>query len=738
MPRFQTSVKPLVLAIALASSQVYGAPCTKDYTVSSQAELDSALNSIINSCGSADNPYTISLSDSLSGSSVIINGPIVLNTIELDISGPEAADVTLQLKETSLQAEASTASIRIVETGHLTLKDLILDGDSSSAADDYRVTALLNLESGQLDLENVALQNYYSRDDGAILSSGTTTIIDSTFQGITSDDPGSIISADSGSLIIEDSVFDDNHVGDSAGVIAVFESATLTITDSKFTNNSTDNHGGVLYAENSTVNIDGSTFSNNSSTMQTGRGGALSVNNTDLTVSNSVFENNNTSVNYSGLGGAIHVSASNGTDLAIEIDQSTFSDNQANDGGAIYIIGESLTGGELNITDTVFESNTASNGETGNGGALLINARESNGLTVTIDRSLFHDNDAHLNAGAIDFVDSSNSTDAFIIRNSTISNNTSKTSGGIRYSVGYGAGTTIANSTIINNTSTNENSGSALYANGVTASADIKITNTIISENTGPAGQVCGNEASHDFTYENSFVSNDDNSDFYCRDNTTDEESQVGTAAAALDPLLNSLADNGGFTKTYSPQVGSPVIDAGDVNFTSDGTDQRGVQRVINSHVDIGAVEFAGSVPALSQIDIIALSEMEMTKNTEVSINLGDYFSSIDGGDLTYAVTGLPTGLSVNSETGVVSGTVTESGMFSLNIRVENDYGLFLNKEVEVTVLAEPEAEETEPEAEETEEDTNSSNSSGGPMNPWFAVLLAMIAFVRIGKRTKS
>ncbi|MBL4796944.1 MAG: hypothetical protein JKY50_06000 [Oleispira sp.] len=414
MSHFQTPVKPLVLAIALASSQAYGTTCTQDFNVTSQAELDAALSSII-ACGSTANPYAVSLADSLSGSSVIISDSIVLNTIELEISGPVAADVTLKLTESPTQAESHVANIRIIESGQLTLKDLILDGDSSAEVDDYRVTALLHLESGKLDLDNVLLQNYYSHDDGAILSSGTTTITDSTFQGITSDDPGSIISVDSGSLIIEDSIFDGNHVGDSAGVIAVFESAILTITDSEFTNNSTDNHGGVLYAENSTVNIDGSTFSNNSSTRSIGKGGALYIEQSSLVINDSVFTGNKASNNLDGEGGAIYIYDQSGTELTRTISKSSFINNTATNGGAISVLGDnSGIAGNLNITDTLFEGNTASNSEVGSGGAIDLHTENSNGLTVTIDRSLFHNNDADDHAGAINFEDSVGSTDVFI------------------------------------------------------------------------------------------------------------------------------------------------------------------------------------------------------------------------------------------------------------------------------------------------------------------------------------
>jgi hypothetical protein len=67
-----------------------------------------------------------------------------------------------------------------------------------------------------------------------------------------------------------------------------------------------------------------------------------------------------------------------------------------------------------------------------------------------------------------------------------------------------------------------------------------------------------------------------------------------GSGAALLtDPMLGSLAKNGGPTLTMLPQFGSPAIDAADPN-SEDGltTDQRGLARVVGPAPDIGAVEF--------------------------------------------------------------------------------------------------------------------------------------------------
>jgi hypothetical protein len=56
------------------------------------------------------------------------------------------------------------------------------------------------------------------------------------------------------------------------------------------------------------------------------------------------------------------------------------------------------------------------------------------------------------------------------------------------------------------------------------------------------------------------------------------------------NPQLGGLADNGGFTRTRLPGIGSVAIDAGD-NDSCPATDQRGVPRPQGGGCDIGAVE---------------------------------------------------------------------------------------------------------------------------------------------------
>ncbi len=63
-----------------------------------------------------------------------------------------------------------------------------------------------------------------------------------------------------------------------------------------------------------------------------------------------------------------------------------------------------------------------------------------------------------------------------------------------------------------------------------------------------------------------------------------------------VDPLLGSLADNGGPTLTMALLPGSPAMDAGD-NTDAPEFDQRGpgFPRIVNGTIDIGAFEVQAS-----------------------------------------------------------------------------------------------------------------------------------------------
>ena len=61
----------------------------------------------------------------------------------------------------------------------------------------------------------------------------------------------------------------------------------------------------------------------------------------------------------------------------------------------------------------------------------------------------------------------------------------------------------------------------------------------------------------------------------------------------SVDPDLGARQDNGGPTETHALNPTSPAIDAGD-NSGAPATDQRGMDRIVNLVVDIGAYEYQG------------------------------------------------------------------------------------------------------------------------------------------------
>ena len=89
----------------------------------------------------------------------------------------------------------------------------------------------------------------------------------------------------------------------------------------------------------------------------------------------------------------------------------------------------------------------------------------------------------------------------------------------------------------------------------------------------------------------------------------------IGTALSPIDPLLGTLADNGGPTETHALLPGSPAIDAGDpsILFNPAEFDQRGSPfvRVVDgdgaggAQIDIGAFEDNSSVFLPTVVELI-------------------------------------------------------------------------------------------------------------------------------------
>jgi hypothetical protein len=97
----------------------------------------------------------------------------------------------------------------------------------------------------------------------------------------------------------------------------------------------------------------------------------------------------------------------------------------------------------------------------------------------------------------------------------------------------------------------------------------------------------------------------------------------VNGTIVGQDPLLGALRDNGGPTRTHALQIGSPAIDAGDTDLT---TDQRGEPRPGGPADDIGAFE----EEQLGTITVVKESFVDDPTDFPFSLKGGNLAAPID------------------------------------------------------------------------------------------------------------
>ena len=233
------------------------------------------------------------------------------------------------------------------------------------------------------------------------------------------------------------SVFDDNEANQYAGAIGSYNSYTFDIADSTFTNNKVNTgFGGALLVYNGdVVNINKCNFSDNGASTY---GGSVYVNNAEMTVNNSSFDNS-----VAGSGGAIYCDGPNP-----KIYSSNFTNNNATDvdygyGGAVY-----LTGDNAVVSNSHFNNNRANS----YGGALAIV-----GTNADVAYCDFTSNSAEQSGGAV-YINNG------AISNSNFTDNSGKVYGGAVYWKGDGA--SITHSEFKDNTIENGQSGGAIFIDG--------------------------------------------------------------------------------------------------------------------------------------------------------------------------------------------------------------------------------------------------------------------------------
>ena len=430
----------------------------KDLTVKGSTFINNTPNTIFNWVGAGGNlNLNIRTFTDLQNAIGLVTGTLTLNQ-NVAMTAKEAADFT---------------------NGITINKDITIDGKGHTI-DAKNLGRIFSIGEGfTVTLTNATLINGKATEGGAIYNDGSLTLSDVKLSDNAADSYGGAV-FNNGELVVSDSVFDSNDIVNrgSASVdyggaaIYNWKEGTLKVTNSNFTNNiknykNGDNLvGAITTIGNATVS--GSNFVNNS-----GRwGGAISAtgaelrkNSSTLTVSNTIFKDN--SALYAGAvyiwgsnyniadcvfdnntafgkgnmtpnnnnGGALVVSQVSRFNEPITgtISGSKFTNNKAQYGGAAY-----FNKGFVTITDSVFENNVA----TAEGGAVDFSHASVKDLVVSINNSSFIGNKAPVAGAIFTNVDSK-------ITNSNFINNSAAKIGGAICNVND---LTVENSKFVNNT----------------------------------------------------------------------------------------------------------------------------------------------------------------------------------------------------------------------------------------------------------------------------------------------
>ncbi|MEE8481989.1 MAG: CFI-box-CTERM domain-containing protein [Acidiferrobacterales bacterium] len=428
--------------------------------------------------------------------------------------------------------------------------------------------------SGDLDIVPSINANVTIQSDSASGATASTTIIDGAFLG---DRIFHILATGTSNVTFRNiTIRQANSSANGGGILnAMTSSGTVLIEDVIFDDNDTSHAtgGGCFFngSVTSTVTMSTVTIKNCDATNATGRGGGIynSASNT-LIINSSSTISGNTSASQ---GGGIE---NLGT---LTINNSTITGNTAVTAGAGLAIGASAT---TTITDSTLSTNTVS-GATLGGGAIY----NLGDLTVT-RTTVGPTNSSALNGGGI----LNNGT--LILINSTISGNAADGHGGGLASIG---GTTaLRNATIASNSADDDGGasgaedGGGIYNNSVGV---VTLYNTIIADNTNPGGG--------DLDCSGTVVDGGFNIIEVVAGCTE------GGATTNADPALVALTNNGGSTNTHALANTSIAIDAANPGSPTgtpplcEKTDQREFSRPIdgnndsNAYCDIGAYEFGAS-----------------------------------------------------------------------------------------------------------------------------------------------
>jgi predicted outer membrane repeat protein len=529
-------------------------------------------------------------------------------------------DVTIQgANQITLSGGNSTMLFYVKPEGKLTLHDITLTNGYTLSDGG----AIYN--NGQLELANVTIRDSSTSSPfsgGAIASTKWLTITNSFLENNTAGNGGALfLRFETSSAVIDSSILRNNRTTNTTngwGGAILLWGGDVTLHGSRLEGNQARTGGGIHNAfATAAIRLDqGTVISGN--TASSSNGGGIYSTSGSLTLDDVALGHNSAAVG----GGGLFI----GDTASLTLTNATLSDNTASSyAGGIHLDGSAV------LTNVILDHNSApyAGGIDNNGTAVLT----LDHVTLT-NNSATHDSGGLGNEGRATLTNvtlSGNSTggegggiDSFgpiTLTNVTLSGNSAAFGGGM---MDYDAAS-LTNVTFSGNTASNYGGGVYLSAASllhtlhegsdrpvsggladgvqrVNLTAAVMLTNATLYDNTALGGDSIyrfhgaitlknvilrsthGMNCADQVDYFTGIVS----AGFNLSSDTSCGLSQVSDQSN-LDPRLKPLANNGGFTLTHLPRVGSPVIDAGQCEA---GTDQRGKSRPVGAACDIGAVEW--------------------------------------------------------------------------------------------------------------------------------------------------
>ena len=437
-------------------------------------------------------------------------------------------------------------------------KDTVLDGGGQITLDGGGATRLLRFDGGDyrktkttVTLQRLTLANakakgtkmfppapppcsqgFFDGGGGAIwINDGILKVVDVTFTGNQAATPGPDV---------------------AGGAIYATGSLGVTVVKSRFTKNSGSN-GGAIGSLNSDLTVVDTLFDGNSAT---GRG----ANSDDASKCN-VIANGQHEVGSGGNGAAIVIDG--GSDGPVTLCGDVFTSNVGNAlGGALFRTPDGAKQ-SIVIDQCTFSGNKVLPAkdmyDASGGGALYLH-----NSAATITRTTFADNSAD-GCGAMQ----ADGTD-LDVTNTTFSKNVANTSPGGAICL-FGNGAKVKNVTFVGNATAGD-PGKGIGAHVFGPGTAFTVANTLFVDGVSKDGGVPNCLAN---------ITGTDDLQWPMSGNP------CGAGASFQDPMLGTLADNGGPTKTAAPAASSPAKGKGKM---CPATDQTGKPRPADG-CTAGAVE---------------------------------------------------------------------------------------------------------------------------------------------------